>query len=177
METQTGLFAFLGADMGITVLAVAALLAFVPGRHSDLPEQVAVLERNSVVHWEADHTERRYERKVSLQQWIVWASFGDGGGRGDRGPGAGAAGVSAQGVSRVEPMKLKRVFRRDGALIRLFRLMWTKGRVGDGNGYSCKLTLGLYPCPFSWRSSGDEWFLYLGGLRIHFQRSWGGIHV
>jgi len=76
-------------------------------------------------------------------------------------------------------MKVKPVFRMAGTdwLFRLFRVTWTRGTVGDGTGYSCKLSLGLYPRIAGFIRGWNEWRLYVLGLRIHFQRDFGGIHV
>lgn len=74
-------------------------------------------------------------------------------------------------------MKLKLVFRRDRWLIRIVRVMWIRGTVGDGLGYSAKLSLGLYPRWFAFVRGSNEWRLYLLGLRLHFERAYGGIHV
>ena len=73
-------------------------------------------------------------------------------------------------------MKFKPVFRRDGRLIRLCRLVWTRGKVGDGKGYSCKLSLGLQPTAFHFSREFKAIFLTILGLRIHFEQSFGGIH-
>lgn len=74
-------------------------------------------------------------------------------------------------------MRMKLVCTRDGRLIRLVRVMWIRGIVGDGVGYSAKLSLGLYPRWFTFVRGSNEWRLYLLGLRLHFERAYGGIHV
>ncbi len=75
-------------------------------------------------------------------------------------------------------MKVKKVLRKDGRLIRIFRVMWIRGTVGDGKGYSCCFSVGLFPEAFRWEhKSADEWRLWLCGLRLHFQRSFGGRHT
>lgn len=74
-------------------------------------------------------------------------------------------------------MKLKFVLRRQQRLIRLFRLMWQRGIMGNGVGYSAMFSVGLYPRLFRWERSRDEWRLWFCGLRLHWQRSFGGIHV
>lgn len=76
-----------------------------------------------------------------------------------------------------KPMKLKPVFTREGWRIRLFRLMWKRGTVGDGHGYSCMFSVGLYPRVFAICRKQDSWRLWLFGLRLHFERDFGGIHV
>jgi hypothetical protein len=62
-------------------------------------------------------------------------------------------------------MTLKKVCRysQGERLFRVCRLLWTRGTVGDGQGYSCKLSLGLRPVfPF---------------VRIRFARAYGGIYT
>lgn len=70
-------------------------------------------------------------------------------------------------------LRLKRVFRYDGSqkLVRLFRVMWERGTVGDGKGYSAKLAIGLRPSLFHY----DDGRLTIFGLRVHYARSYGGI--
>ena len=72
-------------------------------------------------------------------------------------------------------MKVKSVLRSDEWKFRIGRLMWTRGTVGDGNGYSCSLSLALFPRLLAWYKSRDEWCLIVAGIRWHFQRSWGGL--
>lgn len=76
-------------------------------------------------------------------------------------------------------MTFKPVMRwdRDGRMLRLFRLLWTRGVVGDGNGYSAKLSFALAPRLLSWSREMDEWFFCIAGIRIHYQRAYGGIIV
>lgn len=79
-------------------------------------------------------------------------------------------------------MKFKKVLRYDrrARLLRVFRVMWRRGTIGDGKGYSAKLSLALQPKLFDfYRYSGscDDVFLCLAGLRWHYQRAYGGIHV
>jgi hypothetical protein len=57
--------------------------------------------------------------------------------------------------------------------VRLFRVMWEHGRVGDGKGYSTKLSIGLFP-KFFHRDDGCMTVLF---VRVHYRRSWGGIFV
>lgn len=73
-------------------------------------------------------------------------------------------------------MRFKAVFRRDGYMVRLFRVMWTRGIVGDGDGYSAKLSVAVRPTLFRWRSEYSGWLLTLFGVRVHFDKSFGGIH-
>ena len=64
-----------------------------------------------------------------------------------------------------------------GRVLRLTRVMWERGTVGDGRGYSAKLTLGLRPKLFERGEEGCGWLLTVAGLRLHYQRSYGGRHV
>jgi len=75
-------------------------------------------------------------------------------------------------------MTFRRIFRYDpdNRLLRLFRVTWQRGTVGDGKGYSNKLTLGLRPRLFGFRREYGGWLLTLFGLRLHYDRSYGGIH-
>lgn len=70
-------------------------------------------------------------------------------------------------------LRFKRVFRIDEIQrhLRLFRIMWEVGTVGDGRGYSAKLAIGLMPKLFH-REDGRITIL---GLRVHYARSYGGI--
>ena len=61
--------------------------------------------------------------------------------------------------------------------LRLFRLMWERGRPGEpGGGYSAKLAIGLRPRLFHReREYGKAFLLTILGLRVHYSRSYGGI--
>lgn len=74
-------------------------------------------------------------------------------------------------------MIFKKVLRYDSSskLLRLFRLVWHTGTVGDGQGYSSKLSLALTPKLFRFSSDALEWEVILLGLRIHHCRSYGGL--
>lgn len=75
-------------------------------------------------------------------------------------------------------MRFKRVMMYDGiqGLFRLFRVMWERGAVGDGVGYSAKLSVALMPKLFGWAREGrGSWFLTLFGIRLHYDRSYAGI--
>lgn len=76
-------------------------------------------------------------------------------------------------------MRVKSVFRKasDERLIRLFRLMWIRGTVGDGKGYSAMLSFGLSPRLIAFQKGWHEFRVWLLGVRIHYQRSYGGIHA
>jgi hypothetical protein len=60
--------------------------------------------------------------------------------------------------------------------VRLFRLMWERGGVGDGHGHSTKLAVGLRPRLFELvRDTRTDILVTLLGLRVHYCRSYGGI--
>ncbi|MGZ2484301.1 hypothetical protein ACVITL_002824 [Rhizobium pisi] len=61
--------------------------------------------------------------------------------------------------------------------LRLFRLMWERGRPGiPGSGYSAKLAIGLRPRLFHReREYGKAFLITILGLRVHYTRSYGGI--
>lgn len=77
-------------------------------------------------------------------------------------------------------MKAKWIMTADGTqrIIRLARVVWTNGTVGDGSGgYSVKLTFALAPRLFRFSRQYDGWFLTIAGIRIHYARSYGGIYA
>ena len=80
---------------------------------------------------------------------------------------------------RRHSLKARWIGRRDpvGRLVRLARLVWQRGKVGDGEGYSVKLSLALRPRLVEWRREADGWLGTLAGIRVHYRRSYGGIHV
>lgn len=75
-------------------------------------------------------------------------------------------------------MRIKRVMRFDEIQrhFRLFRLMWERGTVGDGSGYSVKLSVAVEPrlARFG-RDATHDWLVTLFGVRVHYARSYGGI--
>ena len=73
-------------------------------------------------------------------------------------------------------MKLKWVGRYDPSnrLLRIARLIYERGVVGDGKGYSAKFSVGLRPTLFMWRRESDGWLLTILGLRLHHMKAWGG---
>jgi hypothetical protein len=75
--------------------------------------------------------------------------------------------------------RFKRVLRLDhkGRIFRVARLVWQRGMVGDGIGYSSKLSLALRPRLFERRREYDGWLCTVAGIRVHHLRSWGGIQV
>ena len=66
---------------------------------------------------------------------------------------------------------------RTSRMLRLARLLWQRGAIGDGRGYSSSLSLALRPKVFERRRERDGWLLTLACIRLHYQRSWGGIQV
>lgn len=76
-------------------------------------------------------------------------------------------------------MTFKPVMRYDPILrwVRLFRLIWNTGVVGDGQGYSSKLTVALTPRLFRWDRGWHAWTLTILFVRIHYVRSYGGRFV
>lgn len=74
-------------------------------------------------------------------------------------------------------MRLKWIGRYDAVarLLRLARLTWTKGTVGDGEGYSTKLTLALAPRLFCIHREWQSLLVTVCGVRVHHVRSYGGI--
>ena len=75
--------------------------------------------------------------------------------------------------------RARRIFRYDpmARLFRLGRCVWQRGTVGDGQGYSVKLTLALHPRLWSYRREMTGFVLSVCGVRLHYQRSYGGINV
>lgn len=61
--------------------------------------------------------------------------------------------------------------------LRLFRVMWNVGKVGDGKGYSRKVAVALRPVLFRWHRDYDGTRVALLGLEVHSQTSWGGRFV
>ncbi|ANL84656.1 hypothetical protein AMC81_CH01875 [Rhizobium phaseoli] len=63
--------------------------------------------------------------------------------------------------------------------LRLFRLMWERGRPGvPGGGYAAKLAIGLRPRLFHReREYGKAFLITILGLRVHYSRSYGGIYA
>lgn len=73
-------------------------------------------------------------------------------------------------------MKVQTVFRADpvARLYRIARLIWDCGVVGDGKGYSNKLSVALMPRLFGWKREYGGWIATMLGLRVHYSRSYGG---
>lgn len=76
-------------------------------------------------------------------------------------------------------MKAKPVFRYDPTQrkFRLFRLLWTRGVVGDGKGYSAKLAVSLRPKLFQFQRDFNEWRVTILGIDIHNKLSYGGVII
>lgn len=76
-------------------------------------------------------------------------------------------------------MRLKPVFRYDTRIqkFRIARVVWQFGRVGDGHGYSAKISIALTPRLFRWSRQFDGWRLTVLGVDLHHQRAYGGIIV
>ncbi len=73
-------------------------------------------------------------------------------------------------------MKIQTVFRVDptARLIRIARLIWDRGVVGDGKGYSNKLSVALAPRFAGFKRELHGWIVTILGIRIHYCRSYGG---
>lgn len=86
---------------------------------------------------------------------------------------------SAVGVLPPDIMRVKWLGRWDARnrLLRLFRVMWERGQVGDGKGYSVKLSVGLGSTLLHWRRESDGWILAALGVRLHYRWSYGGRFV
>lgn len=74
-------------------------------------------------------------------------------------------------------LRVKWVGRYDGTLkcLRLFRVMWERGAVGSGSGYSSKVSIGLVPRLANFEREFCGWTLDLCFIRVHHVRSYGGI--
>lgn len=77
---------------------------------------------------------------------------------------------------KLHDIRFKRVFRWDShnKLLRLFRIMWERGNVGDGRGYSAKFSLACTPRIIGWHRGMFDWALTVLGLRVHYLRAYGG---
>lgn len=61
--------------------------------------------------------------------------------------------------------------------VRLGRLVWSRGTVGDGQGYSAMLSLGFVSHLIGWSRTWHAWRLTFCGVTLHYQRSYGGSYV
>ena len=83
----------------------------------------------------------------------------------------------------MKTMVWKKVCRWDeqARLLRVFRVMWQRGKVSDGKGYSAKFSFALWLSKYGLlrfqREEGGGTLFSLLGLRFHYERSYGGIHV
>lgn len=59
-------------------------------------------------------------------------------------------------------------------LLRLGRLVWARGKMMHG-GWTAKLSLALTPRIVQFRRDWSEWQVTLLGVRLHYQRSYGGV--
>ena len=87
--------------------------------------------------------------------------------------------TDAKKAMPIHTMNVRRIMRYDPTtrMVRLFRLVYQRGTVGDGTGYSCKISAAFQPRMFQWIGHRDEWFLTTLGVRVHYQRSYGNVHV
>jgi hypothetical protein len=74
-------------------------------------------------------------------------------------------------------MKIKSVLTYDSSCkrLRLFRCLWQYGIVGDGEGFSVALSCALTPQMFCLERAWSSIAVSLFGIRLHYQRSYGGI--
>lgn len=74
-------------------------------------------------------------------------------------------------------MKIKAFVRYDDdmRMVRLGRIVWQRGAVGDGNGYSAKVSLALWPKLFRLERGFHEVSVTVLGVRLHFAKSYGGV--
>lgn len=80
----------------------------------------------------------------------------------------------------MENLRCKWVFRIDTIQrhFRLWRIMYERGQVGDGKGYSVKVTIALARAWWARErlATYDRMVIVLG-LRLHYSRSYGGRFV
>ena len=76
----------------------------------------------------------------------------------------------------MDNMRCRRVMRYDrySRIFRVTLVVWECGAVGDGRGYSAKLSIGLRPAILAFRREEDGWIATVCGLRLHYRRSYGG---
>lgn len=75
-------------------------------------------------------------------------------------------------------MKLKPMFTVDQFWrVRLFRIIWERGVVGDGQGYSAFFSVSLEPRLWRHERPLYGWAYTILGLRLHYQRSYGGSYT
>jgi hypothetical protein len=76
-------------------------------------------------------------------------------------------------------MTFKPVMRLDDCRVfRIGRFLWQRGKVGvAGGGYSAKFSVAVTPKLFAMQRGYYSLLVVLFGLRLHYQRSYGGIIV
>lgn len=67
-------------------------------------------------------------------------------------------------------------YSRSEKMIRLFRVFRHVGRVGDGVGFSEMVSLAVVPCLLRHEREMRGWCLTILGLRVHYQKDFGGKH-
>src|SRR5207253_2573849 len=74
-------------------------------------------------------------------------------------------------------MKIKPVFTYDSQQkqVRVFRCLWQRGTVGDGEGFSAQLSVSLLPSVGSFQRAWHDIAVVILGLRLHYKRSYGGM--
>lgn len=87
--------------------------------------------------------------------------------------------VLGLGARKGNAMQLKPVmtWSAEERKARLFRVMWERGTVGDGKGYSAKLAASLVLKLAEWKRYADGWRVTVIGLSLHYRRSYGGRFV
>lgn len=58
---------------------------------------------------------------------------------------------------------------------RLCRFLWERGTRGERGWYSAKFSVALRPSLFHFGTGYGEWFLTVLGVRMHYQRAYGGV--
>lgn len=74
-------------------------------------------------------------------------------------------------------MKVERIltYSPEEAKVRVLRVVWTRGKVGDGAGYCSKLTFNIVNRIVGFERGFHSWRFTLCGLQMHYDRSYGGI--
>jgi hypothetical protein len=80
---------------------------------------------------------------------------------------------------RLHHLKFRWIFRIDEIqrFLRIARIVWQRGTVGDGHGYSAKFSVALRTKPLELvrRDATTDWRVTLFFVRLHYCRSYGGI--
>jgi hypothetical protein len=84
--------------------------------------------------------------------------------------------ISTPDSTKMVGLRVKRVMRYDKSQrkLRLFRLLWSRGSVGDGVGYSAKLAVSLVRKWAGWKRDTFGWRLTVLGVQLHHRRAYGG---